>query len=477
MKFAGRDGCRWELPREGSMRVPGLLFADASMLPRLEADKVAQQMRNVACLPGIVNFSLAMPDAHWGYGFPIGGVAAFGMRDGVISPGGVGYDIACGVRLLRTGLEAASVARSVPAFLDAIFPSVPAGVGESGPVKLDKREIKKVFERGARWAVERGYGSSADLEAIEDSGECREADPDAVSSRAVERGLNQLGTLGSGNHFIELQAVDEIYEERAASDFGLFKGQLAVLFHTGSRGCGYQICDDYLRLLGQASVKYGITLPDRQLACAPLDSDEGRRYAGAMFAAANYAKANRQVISAAVEKALCRITGRGPADLGFAVVYDVAHNMAKFEEHSVNGKKHMLCVHRKGATRAFPPGHPEVPRAYAASGQPVLVPGSMGSCSYVLAGTQAAMEISFGSVCHGAGRVMSRTEALRRVNASELRRELSASGVEVRAASTRGLAEEAPCAYKDVSMVADICAAAGLARKVARMKPIGVIKG
>jgi tRNA-splicing ligase RtcB len=468
------DEFRWELPRAGAMRVPGLLYATQRMLPKLEAGKVADQIADVACLPGIVRASLAMPDAHWGYGMPVGGVAATTVEDGVISPGAVGYDISCGVRLLRTDLKAAEVKAALPKLMDALFKAVPSGVGAEGPVRLGKEELRRVFLKGARWAVDKGYGERGDLEMVEDGGALAEADPERPSPRAVERGQSQLGTLGSGNHFLELQEVDEVYEPGTAAMFGLFAGQLVLLMHTGSRGCGYQICDDFLRSMQHAARKYGIALPDRQLCCAPFASPEGRAYFGAMCAAANFARANRQVITHLARQALMRVLGR---DLGLRVVYDVAHNLCQVEEHEVDGKLRRLCVHRKGATRAFPAGRPEIPEAYRAVGQPVLVPGSMGTASYVLVGTETAMKETWGSTAHGAGRMMSRTQALKQIQGRELLDQLKGRGIEVRTDSLRGLAEEAPFAYKDVSEVVAACHGSGISRKVARMRPIGVVKG
>jgi tRNA-splicing ligase RtcB len=468
------DDFRWELPRTGAMRVPGLVYATERMLPKFEAEKVAEQVANVATLPGIVRYSMAMPDAHWGYGMPVGGVAATRAVDGVISPGAVGYDISCGVRLLRTDLKAAEVKAVLPRLMDALFRAVPSGVGSEGPLRLGREEVRKVFAKGARWAVERGYGERSDLEAVEDGGALAEAEPQRPSPRAVERGQNQLGTLGSGNHFLELQEVVEIFDPGPAAVFGLFPGQLTVLIHTGSRGCGYQICDDFLRSMQSAVRKYNISLPDRQLCCAPFASPEGQGYFGAMCAGANFARANRQAITHLARQALLRTLGR---DLGLHVVYDVAHNLCQVEEHEVYGKMTRLCVHRKGATRAFPAGRPEVPEPYRAVGQPVLVPGSMGTASYVLVGTETAMRETYGTTAHGAGRMMSRHQALKQIQGRELLNQLQRQGIEIRTDSLRSLAEEAPFAYKDVSEVVEACHGAGISRKVARMRPIGVVKG
>ena len=475
--FKKIDRWRWELPKTGAMRVPGLVFATEAMLAKIERERVAEQMANVACLPGIVGRSLAMPDAHWGYGFPVGGVAAMDAREGVISPGGIGYDISCGVRLLRTDLAEGDLEGKLSRLMDFLYHAVPSGVGAEGPVRLKPAELRQVFVKGARWAVERGLGGAEDLATCEDGGRLEGADPEEPSPRAVERGLGQLGTLGSGNHFLEVQAVDEIYDPRAAAVFGLFPGQVTVLIHTGSRGCGYQICDDALGRMQDAARKYGFSLPDRQLACAPVDSPEGRGYWSAMCAGANFARANRQTISHLTREAFQRALDKTPRELAMGVVYDVCHNIGKIEEHEVEGRRKRLCVHRKGATRAFPAGHPEVPAPYREVGQPVLVPGSMGTFSYVLAGMEGAMKETFGTACHGAGRMMSRTQAARQVAGAELKRSLAQRGIEVRTASLKGLAEEAPQAYKDVSEVVEVCHEAGLARRVARMRPLGVVKG
>ncbi|MBI5242863.1 MAG: RtcB family protein [Elusimicrobia bacterium] len=471
------DDYRFELPKTGGMRAPGLVYASEKMLPKIEREKVAEQVANVAHLPGIVGYSLAMPDCHWGYGMAVGGVAALDGEEGVISPGAVGYDISCGVRLLRSDLAAGEVRGSVDKLMDALHAGVASGVGKGGPIRLDKRGVREVLKKGALWAVEEGYGQRADLIVCEDGGWLKDADPDLPSERAVERGRSQVGTLGSGNHFLELQVVDEIYDPGTAAVFGLFAGQLTVLVHTGSRGFGYQVCEDYLRIMQKATGKYGISLPDRQLACAPLSSQEGKDYYAAMCSAANYARANRQAITHLIREAFERVLGRGASALGLGVVYDVCHNIAKFETHEVGGKARRLCVHRKGATRAFPAGHPEVPEPYRGVGQPVLVPGSMGTSSYVLVGTERAMKETFGTCCHGAGRLMSRTQAAKQVVGHQLACELREAGISVRTDSLRGLAEEAPLAYKDVDEVVEVCRASGIARKVARMRPFGVLKG
>lgn len=459
------------------MRVPGRVYSSEKMLEQIKSERVAEQIANVAHLPGIVGHSLAMPDCHWGYGAPVGGTAAMDLNDGVISPGMVGYDISCGVRLLKSDVDVKDVVGRIGALMDALYASVASGVGKSGSLKLSPSEMRDVFSNGARWAIERGLGEQEDLEALEDGGCAEGADPDAPSSRALERGQNQMGTLGSGNHFLELQEVDAVFDESVADVLGLHEGQLVILIHTGSRGCGYQICADALKEMQQAQVKYKIDLPDRQLACAPFNSKEGRAYLSAMRAGSNFARANRQVITHLVREAAMKALEMSPWDLGLDVVYDVSHNTAKVETHRVNGTMRDVCVHRKGATRAFAAGHPEIPEIYRHVGQPVFVPGTMGTHSYVLVGTQRAMEETFGTVCHGAGRSMSRTEAGRRISGKELAAELEGRGICVRTDSWKGLAQEAPFAYKNVSAVVDVCHRAGLARKVARMRPLGVLKG
>ncbi len=470
--------CLWEIPATGGMRAPGRVYADRALLAALEGDQSLQQVRNVAHLPGIRRYSLAMPDIHFGYGFPIGGVAAFGVDDGVVSPGGVGYDINCGVRLLATSLDREDLQGGMKRAVDQLFRDVPSGVGSHGALRrLPRRELEKLLVRGAGWAVEQGFGRVGDLDLTEARGALPDADHEAVSDRAYERGLDQVGTLGSGNHFLELQFVDEIFDPDAAAAFGLRPGQVTVMIHCGSRGFGYQVCDDYLGVMAAAASRYQIELPDRQLACAPLHSPEARRYLGAMACAANYAWANRQMIMHLVEEALLRALSIGPKELGLRLVYDVAHNIAKLERHTVDGVPEDLCVHRKGATRAFGPGHPEVPGSYREVGQPVLVPGDMGSASFVCRGTQAAMEQTFGSTCHGAGRVLSRSAAIKRSQGRSIERELAAAGVMVRSQGRKTLAEEMPEAYKDVEAVVGVMDRAGVSPRVARLRPLGVIKG
>lgn len=461
------------------MRVPGLIYSSARLIDDIRGDPCVQQVANVAHLPGIVGRSMAMPDVHWGYGFPIGGVAAFDIDEGgVISPGGVGFDINCGVRLLRTELSVTDIRPRLRELVDALFSKVPSGVGSHrGDLRLSVPEMRKVMRDGAAWAVGRGYGEPSDLEHIESLGALDGADPERVSARAVERGRSQVGTLGSGNHFCEVGYVDETYDAGAARALGLEPGQVTVIIHTGSRGFGYQVCDDHLKGMIKAARRHGIDLPDIQLCCAPFHSDEGQAYLGAMQSAANYAFANRQVISHFVREAIEEALGVGPRDHGLALVYDVAHNNAKVERHVVDGKERRLCVHRKGATRAFPPGHPETPAAYRDVGQPVLIPGDMGRYSFVLVGTEGAYAETFGSTCHGAGRRMSRRAAKKRARGRSIQAELERDGIHVRWVGRSTLMEEMPEAYKDVAEVVASVDSAGIGRKVARLRPLAVVKG
>jgi tRNA-splicing ligase RtcB len=479
LKVERIDACRWRIPREGAMRTEGLVFASDALMAILKEEQALEQVANVATLPGIVGPSIAMPDIHWGYGFPIGGVAAFDPdQDGVVSPGGVGYDINCGVRLLRSALEAEEIRPQLKALADALFRNVPSGVGSHRrDLRLSVHEERQVLQQGARWAVAHGFGAEADLDHIEEGGTIPGADPEYISERALERGRAQLGTLGSGNHFLEVQVVEQIGDAAAAEALGLFPGQVTVTIHTGSRGFGYQVCDDYLRVMLAASRKYGIELPDRQLCCAPLVSPEGRQYLAAMACAANFAFANRQLITAWVRESFEQVLGRGPGDLRLSVIYDVCHNIAKYETHLVGGRERRLCVHRKGATRAFPPGHPQTPELYKKVGQPVLIPGDMGRYSYVLVGTQGAFEETFGSTCHGAGRVMSRHAAKKVAHGRSIEAELAARGILIRAASRATVVEEIPEAYKDVMEVVNVVEQAGIGKIVARLRPMAVIKG
>jgi tRNA-splicing ligase RtcB len=472
------DACRWRIPRQGAMRTDGLIFASAKMMQDLRREHALEQVCNVATLPGIVGPSMAMPDIHWGYGFPIGGVAAFDAEEGVVSPGGVGYDINCGVRLLRSNLDAAAIRPHLDKLADELFRNVPSGVGSHrSDFRLSLSEEEKVIVKGAAWAVGQGFGETGDLDRIEGQGVIAGADPEMVSARAMERGRAQLGTLGSGNHFLEIQQVEEVYDERSADVLGLYPGQVTVSIHTGSRGFGYQVCDDYLKIMLKAARKYGIKLPDRQLCCAPLQSDEARSYLAAMACAANFAFANRQMITAWVRETFMQILSKSPSELRLGVIYDVCHNIAKWEKHLVGGRQRRLCVHRKGATRAFPPGHAEVPETYRQIGQPVLIPGDMGRYSYVLIGTAGAYEETFGSTCHGAGRVMSRQAAKKAARGRDLIGELAEQGVLVRAAGRATVAEEMPNAYKDVADVVDVVHRAGIGHIVARLKPMAVVKG
>jgi tRNA-splicing ligase RtcB len=474
------DEYRWRIPKDykPGMRVPGLIYADRDMLEHILLEQTLEQVANVAYLPGIVNYSMAMPDIHWGYGFPIGGVAAMRITDGVISPGGVGFDINCGVRIMRTNLTYEEVSPRIKELVDTLYNNVPSGLGSKGKIRLRSGEIDEVLVKGSRWAIEHGYGWPQDLETTEESGEMAGADPARVSARAKERGTPQLGTLGSGNHFLEVAVVDHIYVPDIATTMGIDRlGQVMLLVHCGSRGLGHQTADDYIKEMVAAMKKYSIELPDRQLACSPLGSPEGKAYLSAMRCAANYAWANRQCITHWVREAFCQVMKMEEKDAGLELIYDVTHNIAKIEEHSVNGKKQKLCVHRKGATRAFPAGHPDIPNKYSKIGQPVLIPGDMGRFSYVLVGTEQAMRETFGSTCHGAGRVQSRAAAKRHLKGRDVLEALAARGITVRTGSLAGLAEEASEAYKDVTSVVKVAQGAGISKIVARTKPIGVIKG
>ncbi len=471
---------KWEIPPDykAGMRVPGVIYASSLLAEHILKERVAEQVANVACLPGIVRYSLAMPDAHWGYGFPIGGVAAFDPEQGgVISPGGVGYDINCGIRLVRSDLTIAEIKPRLKELVDTLFHTVPCGVGVGGRIKLSSREEREILVKGARWAVEQGMGVKDDLEATEEGGALAGAEPGKVSQRAYERGKKQEGTLGSGNHFLEIQVVEEVYDEKLANTMGIFPGQITLMIHSGSRGFGHQVCDDFIRVMIKAANTYGIELPDRQLACAPVNSPEGKAYFAAMACAANYAWCNRQIIMHLVREAFERVLGKSWVDLGLYLVYDVAHNIAKFEEYELEGKKKLLCVHRKGATRAFPAHHPQLPEKYKAIGQPVIIPGDMGRASYLLLGTQRAFQETWGSTCHGAGRMMSRHQAIRQAKGRSIAREMEEKGIIVRARGRDTLSEEMPEAYKDVADVVEVVEKAGLSRKIARMRPLGVVKG
>ncbi|MGB7571015.1 MAG: RtcB family protein [Methanothrix sp.] len=468
------DDNTYEVPlgyRPG-MRVPGRIFVSAALRNMVEPGTV-DQVANVATLPGIVKYSMAMPDAHLGYGFPIGGVAAFREEEGIISPGGVGFDINCGVRLLRSDLEAEAVQPRINTLLDALFQAIPSGLGSTGRLHATDQQLTEAFISGARWAVEEGYGFEDDLTHCEENGGMAGADPDQVSVKARKRGRPQMGTLGSGNHFLEIQRVEEIYDSVVARQFGLFKGQITVMIHCGSRGAGHQICTDHLEVLSRAVRKYNIAIPDKQLACAPLGSPEARQYFGGMVCAANYAWTNRHIIAHWTREVFEKYFPGSRLDL----VYDVAHNVAKIEEHNVDGTRERLYVHRKGATRAFGPSRSEVPAAYAAVGQPVIIPGSMGTSSYVLCGSDAALDLTFGSACHGAGRVMSRSQAIKLFTGQSVKAALNKDGIVVRSTSPSMLAEEAPQVYKPSGDVVDVVHNLGIATRVARLVPLGVSKG
>lgn len=468
--------CR--IPREGAMQTDGLVFADERLMKSIREDKALQQVANVACLPGILGYSLAMPDIHWGYGFPIGGVAGFDLDAGVISPGGVGYDINCGVRLLGTQLDYEEQRARIPDLVHALARNIPSGVGKCREdLRLGRKEAARMASRGAAWAVAQGFGDREDIDYIEEGGCLEGADFDLVSERAFERGRSQLGTIGSGNHFVEIGFVEEVYDNELALHLGLRPQQLTVIIHTGSRGFGHQICEDYLRTMQGAAAQHHIELPDRQLCCAPFRSSEGQAYLGAMKCAANFAFVNRQIVSHWVRESVEEALSVSPREHGLHVIYDVCHNIAKVETHELNGVKTKVCVHRKGATRAFPAGHPEVPEAYRRVGQPVLVPGDMGRYSYVLVGSPASPDYAFASSCHGAGRALSRRAAQRATRGRNIFQELASRGITISAASRATVDEEFPEAYKDVMEVVDVVAGAGLAIQVARLRPVGVLKG
>jgi tRNA-splicing ligase RtcB len=469
----------WELPQtfRDDMRVPVRLFGDAELVEAAFGDMTMEQLINTSTLPGITGYAMAMPDFHQGYGFPIGGVAGIRADEGVISPGGVGFDINCGVRLLRSNLQREEIAPHLEDLTLVLYGACPSGVGGSGRQCVSRRELEDLLTRGSEWALERGLARQEDLDHTEEGGRLPGADPAHVSDRAMERGKPQVGSLGSGNHFLEIDVVTEVYDDGVAEAFGLRQEQAVVQIHCGSRGFGHQVCSDYVKQLQKAVKKYDIHLPDRQLVCAPIDSPEGRAYYGAMACAVNYAFVNRQVLARGVREAFDRVLTGKVADVDLEQVYDVCHNIAKFEQHHVDGRRTRLCVHRKGATRAFGPGYEGLAEDYRDVGQPVLVPGSMGTASYVLVGTQRAMELTLGSTCHGAGRTMSRTQARKRVRGSELEAELGQGGILVRAGSMKGLAEEAPLAYKDVSHVVEVVHDLGVACRVARLEPLAVIKG
>ena len=473
------DEYKWRIPNsyKPGMKVPGLIYANENLLVNIRLDKAPEQVANAATLPGIVKYSLAMPDIHWGYGLPIGGVVATDVENGgVVTPGGIGFDINCGVRLIRTNLTLGEIKPKLKDLVLGLFSNVPAGVGSTGKIRVTPDEEEKLLLKGARWAVEKGYGRKEDLEYTEEKGELKGADPSRVSTRAYERGKRQSGTLGSGNHFLEIQAIDTIYDEKAAAVFGLAKGQITVMIHSGSRGFGYQVCDEYSRSMLRCLEKYNISVPDRQLACAPVKSQEGKAYIGAMSCAANYAWSNRQCLMHLTREVFEKVFQRSESDLGMDLVYDIAHNIGKFEKYRIDGREKTLFVHRKGATRAFGPGHPEIPDDYKGVGQPVIIPGDMGRNSYLLVGTEKAEE-TFYSTCHGAGRLLSRRAAVSACRGRSIERELAEKGIIVRSAGRSTLAEEMPEAYKDVNKVVDVVHTAGISKKVCRMRPLGVVKG
>ena len=474
------DDYRWRIPKsyKPGMRVDGIIYADEKLLKDIRHDKAAEQVANVAFLPGIIRASMAMPDIHWGYGFPIGGVAATDVEEGgVVSPGGVGFDINCGVRLLKTNLTYDDIKDKVRDLVDTLFNHVPAGVGSKGDIRVSAKEEKEILVKGAKWAVAQGYGCALDLECTEEAGAISGADPEVVSERAYERGKAQSGTLGSGNHFLEVQVIDQLYDADLCDTFGLDLGQVMLMIHSGSRGLGYQICDDFSRNMVHCLSKYNINVPDRQLACAPVNSSEGKAYLGAMRAAANYAWANRQCLMHLARQSFEKVFASSWQKLGMDLIYDVAHNIAKLEKYTINGKEKLLCVHRKGATRAFGPDNPALPQRYKKTGQPVIIPGDMGRNSYLLVGTKKAEEETFGSTCHGAGRVKSRTAASRSIDANRLLKDLESKGIIVKASGRGTIVEEAPQAYKDVNDVVNVVHNLGLSRRVCRMRPVGVVKG
>ncbi|HPI21287.1 MAG TPA: RtcB family protein [Candidatus Kapabacteria bacterium] len=467
----------WEIPvdfRKG-MQVPARVFANEELLVQAFKDRAINQLINVTFLPGIQETPVVMPDIHEGYGFPIGAVAATDLSSGVISPGGIGYDINCGVRLLKSNFSLDEIKSKLESIASEIYSLVPSGVGKSGNTKLNDNELNKVLNYGCKYAETQGWAHSNDLDFIESNGSMTQAESDSVSKLAKDRGRNQLGTMGAGNHFVEINYIDKIFDEEAAKVFGLYKNQIVIQIHTGSRGLGHQVATDYLKQMVSSMKKYEIELPDRELAAAPIDSDDGRRYFAAMAASANYAWTNRQLITWEIREAWKNVFGKAGKQLD--ILYDVAHNIAKIEEHTINGKTKKVLVHRKGSTRAFPAGNAELPPIYRSIGQPVLIPGSMGTASYVLVGSNDAMELSFASTCHGAGRLLSRTAAMKKINGDELKKELNQRGIVINTASVKGLAEEAPDAYKDVNSVVNVVERAGIAKIVAKLKPLAVIKG
>jgi len=474
------DQYRWKIPENTvpGMRVPGIVYADEELAGKMRTDRTLLQCANVATLPGIYKWSITLPDGHEGYGFPIGGVAAFDATEGVISPGGVGYDINCGVRLLRTNLTEKEIKPQLPQIIDTLFHTIPSGLGSKGKLRLTHDELNRAVNDGVEWAIKHGYGWKEDAEHCEENGHMKNADSSKVSTTAKTRGAPELGTLGSGNHFLEIQKVDKIYNPVVAKKLGITQqGQITVMIHTGSRGFGHQICSDYLRIMEQSLKKYNIQLPDRELACAPGNSPEAKDYHDAMSTAANYAWINRQMITHWTRQAFQQVYGTEPEKLDLHLIYDVAHNIAKLEKHKINDAPRDVWVHRKGATRCFPAGHSDIPKDYQSIGQPAILPGTMGTASYLLIGTPEAMELSFGSTAHGAGRFMSRAAATKKFWGSEIKKRMEEEGILVRPASMVVLAEEAPSAYKNVDKVAEVSDAAGIAVRVIRFVPIAVTKG
>ncbi len=477
MELLPIDPFRWEIKKTGAMRVPVRIYSSRTLIEAVKKDETFRQLVNVAQLPGILTAAMAMPDMHWGYGFPIGGVAGFDCVDGVISPGGVGYDINCGVRLAATRLLEEEIHPHLETLVNALYRNIPTGVGATGQLKLSNADLKQVLKLGSPWVVSREYGEATDIERTEDQGCMADADPAAVSQKALDRGRKQLGTLGSGNHFLEIGVVEEIHDPEAADAFGLARGRITLLLHTGSRGLGHQTCDDFLAAMTRKLNTSGVSLPDRQLVHAPVSSSAGRQYYQAMACAANFAWANRQVLLHNARQTFQQVLGIGPRDLGMRQVYDVCHNIAKFEQHTIDGEPKRLCIHRKGATRAFPPGHPDLCADFQKTGQPILIPGDMGTASYVLAGTHRAMDETFGSTCHGAGRMLSRKAAKKSAKGRSLEKELAEKGVITRWSGKSTLAEEMPEAYKDVTEVVHAVEGSGISKIVAKLRPIAVIKG
>jgi len=476
-KKIGENQYQIDADSNSGMKVPVRIYADEPLLQKMLSDRTIMQAKNVSSIPGIVGQSIVLPDGHEGYGFPVGGVAAMDAEEGMISPGGVGYDINCGVRLLRSNLTEKNVRSKLKELVTDLFSSIPSGVGSKGSVRLSPSQLDEVLVKGVNWAIDNGYGSSDDADVCEENGQIQNADPNKVSDKARKRGAPQLGSLGSGNHFLEVQKVAEVHDEEAANRMGLKEGTITVLIHCGSRGFGHQVCSDYLRVAEQAMDKYDINLPDRELACVPNNSEEGESYRAAMFSALNFAWSNRQMLTHWTRKSIERVFNQSESDLDMKLVYDVAHNIAKVEKHKVDGKERKVVVHRKGATRAFPANRDEIPSKYRDLGQPVLVPGSMGTASWVLLGQPNSMDLSFGSTAHGAGRTMSRTKARRNFSEEDVKKSLNDKGIFIKALTRDGVVEETPQAYKDVDAVVNVSHNLGIATKVAKLVPIGVIKG